>query len=297
MMTACIRLSFVPALLLTLGGCATGIAEFQYFDEAYRLQAVTGNEVLDRLARSERILWQRTFEKRKIDRKNNSEIIPAFEPNEARYVLQVGDPPLTGAMRESLNSVTRFNSAMTGLATGEAASALSARMGTAANSLTSAAGGFGTAVGLPQAAALAGAAGGVIAILQPLFKQLAQIEDRARFQELLLQASPDVIALLKTLRNGTPTIFEVHKEAFKKRGALDASSFVEGVPKEDLPKLQKERERLAAWVELIDRAALAMNAAVVAVRDGGQAADVEALVDASVSLNVLAETMKAVRGE
>ena len=287
------RLCAVAALTSLLGACATstaGIAEFRYFDEAYRAQAVAGETVLDSLAVSERKLWRRTFEAR--TRAATGAVIPPFDPDDAPYLIEIGDPPLTAAIRDSLDYVTRYNDAMTGLATGEAGAALSARMGDAAVSAAGAAGAFGAAAGLPQGAAFAVAAEGAVALVKPLFTQLAQLNDRAEFRKLLIEAYPSVRALLLELRAGASAMFDVHKEAYKTRGALGGA--VEGVLLADLPKLEEERMRLAAWILLIDQAVPAMDEAALAVTEG-RSDGAAALVAASLELSRLAENVRFLR--
>lgn len=291
MIAVSFKLPTVVLLAAALGACTAGIPEFRYFDEAYQTQSAAGDEVLDRLGASERKLWQRVFDARKVDQATRSDVIPAFDPNEAGYVVRVGDPPLTAGIRDSLHSVTRFNGVMIGLATGEAAAALASRASAAAISATGAIGAFGSAVSLPAAAAFVGTAGTAIATLKPLFEQMAKLEDRARFQELVIEAHPHIKAMLLALRGGAATMFNVHKQAYKTRGALDA---VEGVLAEDLPKLEEERQRLAAWVLLIDQTVVAVDIAVEAMRSGDEVS-IASLVDASNELSTLAATLKAIR--
>ena len=291
MIAASIKLSTAILLAATLGACTAGIPEFRHFDAAYQTQAAAGDDVLDRLGRSERKLWQRVFDTRKVDKATQAKVIPAFDPNEAKYVVPIGDPPLTGGIRDSLHSVTRFNGVMIGLATGEAATALAGRASAAATAATGAVGAFGSAAGLPVAAAFTSAAGVAIAALKPLLEQMAKIEDRARFQELVIEAHPHIKALLLALRGGSTTMFNIHREAYKTRGALGA---VEGVVAADMPKLEEERRRLAAWVLLIDQTVLAIDIAVEAIRTGDDVS-IASLVDASNELSTLAATLKAIR--
>lgn len=277
-----------------LAACTAGIAEFRYFDEAYRAQATAGEAVLDRLAVSERKLWRRVYDARSRDTATASRVIQPFDPDDAPYLIEIGDPPLTAAVRDSLRSVTRFNDAMTGLATGEAGEALAGRMGDAAAAATGAAGAFGAAAGLPQGAVFAAAAEGALATVKPLLVQLAQIEDRARFRALLVDAYPAVRALMGELRAGTTAMFDIHKEAYKTRGALGDA--VEGVLVADLPQLEEERLQLAAWVLLLDQATLAMDEAALAVVEG-RSDGAAALVAASLELSRLAETVRAIRDQ
>ena len=114
--------------ILPLSACATGVAEFQLYGAAFDTQYVEGAKVFDRLAAAER-----TVAKRMLKPKAG---IADFDPNQAANYLQVGDPPLTGAMRASLGAALHYNQALSGLATGEATVALTNRLSTAATSLS-----------------------------------------------------------------------------------------------------------------------------------------------------------------
>ena len=281
------------AVALILGACTNGVEEFRYFSEAYKAQAESGETALDRLAVSERKLLLRKFERSKTDKKTKKAVIPAFNPDEASHIVNLGDPPLTEAIRDSLQSVVRFNEAMTGLATGEAGTTLAARMSDAAVSASGAVGSFGTAAGLQEAAALSGAMKGAVELIKPLFEQLAQIEDRARFRTLLIEAYPNVRKMMIGLRAGTTTMFKIHKRAYVTRGALGGQ--VEGVLLTDLPELEKERMRLAEWVLLLDKAMIAMDEAFLAVKANN--VNPTSLVATSQELSQLAETIKRFRNQ
>jgi len=165
------------------------------------------------------------------------------------------------------------------------------RASAAAVSATGAVGAFGSAAGLPTAAAFSGVARAAVAALKPLLEQMARLEARARFPELVVEGHPHIRRLLLALRGGSTTMFDVHKEAYKTRGALGA---VEGVLPADLPKLEEERQRLAAWVLLIDQTVLAVDMAVEAIRTGDDVS-ITSLVNASNELSTLAITLKAIR--
>lgn len=286
------RLIFAFSFIAMLGACSNGIEEFRYFSAAYKAQTESGEAALDRLAVSERKLWAVTFDARRVDRDSGSTVIPAFDPDDSPYLVAVGDPPLTASIRSSLRSVLHFNQAMTGLATGEAATVLTARMSAASVSVASAAGSLSTAAGIPQGAALAPGVQAVVSAVGPLFEQLAQAEDRARFRTLLIDTYPQVKELIGKLRAGTVEMFEVHKEAYKEPGSL---SGVDGVPEEKLPELEKERLRLAAWVVLLDKSLVAMDEAILAISD--DSVTPASLVAVSQELSRLAESVTRLRNQ
>lgn len=287
-----LRYIFAIGLLAMLGACSNGIQEFRYFSEAYKAQAESGEAALDRLAVSERKLWAVGFDAKKNDPANDSTIIPAFDPDDARYIVDVGDPPLTASIRGSMRSVLHFNQAMTGLATGEAGTVLAARMSAAAVAVAGAAGSLSTAAGLPQGVALAPTVQTAVGAVGPLFEQLAQIEDRAKFRTLLIESYPQVKQLIGELRAGTAEMFEVHKEAYKEPGSLFG---VEGVPEEKLPELERERLLLAQWVVLLDKSVAAMDEAILAISD--DSVTPASLIAVSQELSRLAESVTRLRNQ
>ncbi len=284
---------FGSLLLFILGtsvlvGCNSGIAEFQNYQTAYQAQYLQGTQVLDRVAEAERVV-----ERRQRDR---DDVIPPFDPDKARYYVVVGDPPITGAIRDSLISVNDFNATLVALATGEAAQALTARAGATAASATSALGAVTAASGAlaAESAAFTTAAGAAFTAILPVFQQLAAIEDRAEFRRVLLQAYPDVRKLVVTIRNdATPAMFELIKRSYVVPGSLD--DVVDGVPKSDLPRLEQDRRMLAGWVVLLDKTLAAMDRAAAAAADPGSSTDLALLTDASIEVRALAESIRAAR--
>lgn len=240
--------------------------------------------MLDRLAAAERTVSSRS-QARELG-------ITNFDPNQASIYLQVGDPPLTDAIRSSLDSVRQYNQALSGLATGEAASALSNRFSTAATSLGASAASITGAAGLDLAVTpqLSSAIGQVL----PIFRQLATISNRIQFREQLLLAYPDVRNLLVTLRNGTKDMFELMKRSYVTRGSLGSGSTL-GISPDNLKKLEADRAMLAGWVILLDRTIVAMDAAVQASAMGSSSADLASLVEATVEIRALADTIGALQ--
>ncbi len=268
-------------VLSLVAACTAGIPEFRYFDEAYDLQAVEANKVLDRLAAAERTLIRRQF--------GREAAIRDFDPDEAGYYLDVGDPPMTGAIRDSMRSVGLYNDAISGLATGEAATALSARIGGAATSLSAAAQSVAALSG--PGVVIAPIAGTAIQSLLPLFEQAAAAANRAEFRRQLIAAYPDVRALVVALRAGTPQMFDVMRRSYVQRGLLGGTG---GIADEDLARLEADRQALAGWVILLDQTLRAMDAARAAA-ENGSTVDIETLVSASIGIRTLSETIRALQ--
>lgn len=275
--TPIIRFATVFLLLVAIEGCATGVAEFQYYNQAFEVQHVEASRVLDRLASAERTLAQRQIGK---DRS-----METFDPNQASNYLSVGDPPLTRAIRASLDSVRSYNGVLIGLATGETAAQLSSRIGTTTASISSAA----VALNLVQTTIPALAA---VERLLPIFTELKTVSDRAEMRHQILIAYPDIREFLVTLRDGTEEIYAVFRRSYVQRGSL---SGVDGIPMSDLTQLEDDRQMLAAWVLLLDETLVAMDLAAKAAADGSSNVDLNALSAASMKVQALAETLRAVR--
>jgi hypothetical protein len=279
-----VRHLIVAVAAFALAACTAGIPEFAVYQQAFDAQHVESNQVLDRLGQAERIVEKRG--------RGPRDGVAPFDPDQAQYYVQFGDPPLTSAIRGSLNSVQDYNETLTALATGEAAEALTSRIGAAASSTAGAASAVAAASGVSTA--FAPAAATALAALLPIFERLAAIEDRAEFRAQFLAAYPDVRALLMSVRDGTPDMFEIMKRSYVVPGSLGGGT-VDGVPVDDLPRLEADRRMLAGWVILIDRSIDAMDTAVETMKRGGAGANIDALTAASLEVRVLAETIKTLR--
>jgi hypothetical protein len=271
--------------ILLLSACATGVAEFQLYGSAFDTQYVEATKVFDRLAAAERTVAK--------DLLKSKPGIADFDPNQAANYLPVGDPPLTGAIRASLDAVRHYNQALSGLATGEAAVALTNRLSTAATSLGGSASAIAGAAGLKLAVTplLTSAIGTVL----PIFELLSKISNRIEFRQQLVLAYPAIHCLLITLRKGTKDIFELMQRSYVTGGSLDTTKGIDGISNENLKKLEADRALLAGWVILLDRTIVAMDSAVLAIAEGESSADLAGLVDATVEIRAVAGTIRALQ--
>jgi hypothetical protein len=262
-----------------LSGCAAGIPEFEQYRVAFAEQYDVGARALDRTAAAERAVAERM--------RARETGIAAFDPSRARYYLDIGDPPLTGAIRDSLDAVRAYNDTLSALASGEAAAVAAARARATGVAVARAAGAT-AAVAAPASAAFVPAAEAALAALLPIAERLAAWEDVTAFRALLLEAYPDMRALMVALRDdATPEMFEMIKRSYVAPGSLGG---VDGVPRDRLADLEADRRLLAAWVVLLDETVLAMDAAIAAVEGGGGAA---ALSAAAAEVQALAAAVDA----
>lgn len=272
-------LFLVCALAVT--GCTSGIAEFQTYRVAFDEQHIESTKVFDRFAEAER-----TRQAKDDDGKTG---IAPFDPDKAAAVLGIGDPPRTRAFRSSLSALKTYNDALAALASGEAAEALSARMGIIANNLSATAAAI-SGQGVEGQVGLA-AVNTAVATLLPIFQRLKKLSDRAAFQRQLVDAYPDMRLLLVKLRAATPELFQAFRESY-----VDSDNLIDpdGISPEDLEKLEADRRLLAGWVLLIDQTLDAMDAAVAATRNGSTA-NVATLLEASVQVRATAEALRAIQ--
>lgn len=283
-------LRFIPFIfaVFILSGCSAGIGEFQYYTQAFDAQLEQGHEALNRVAQAERIVVQRRLQR--------GGDIADFDPADAAYYLDTGDPPISGAIRGAMVSLKTYNDALGALASGEAASAFSNRIGTLASNLAATAGAFGVAASpaaaIPGGSALIGTGARAIGDALPIIEPLATIASREAFRRQLLSAYPHMQRLLLALRDGTPAMFEIIKRSYVQRGSLATAS---GIPAADLPRLERDRQILAGWVVLMDKTLVAMDTATQAVITGASPADIAALTEASIELRILAEKVRDIR--
>lgn len=266
---------------LSVAACSQGVAEFQLYNTAFETQYVEGERVIDRLAQSERQVWRAEF---------GQGGSGGFDPDAAAYYVDIGDPPLTGAVRASFRAVRDYNAALAGLASGEAAATLTGRVTGILSNFVDARANFVTAAKGPSSlsGAVASMSGATKAldIAIPIFGQLAKQAGRAEFRRQLIRGYPEMKAMLVALRSATPQIYNVMRASYLRDAPATAA---------DIEGLERDKRMLAGWVILIDATLKAMDSAALAAMSGSSAADLSILTDASVELRVLSEQLKAER--
>ena len=265
------RLIVTAALFLSACGGNQGIPEFQHYRDAFRAQRQAGVQVFDRLAAGERRL--------SADQTARDEVEGTFDPDRATLYLGVGDPPMTAALRAGLDTVVGYNEALADLASGAAAERLSSGLGAIADNTVAT--GLLLAGGSPTAADVGRTLTGAVRRALPVLQRIRAARDRETFRERLVEAHSEMRAVLERMRAETPEIFRILHLARVEAARTEGT---------DLSRLTEDRRLLAGWVLLIDQAIIAMDQAVAAARTGGKV-DVPALVDASIRLRVLAETV------
>lgn len=273
---------------LSVAGCGNrGAAEFQLYSQSFNLQYEQGDAVLNALANAERAVVLRGVKaENKPDR---------FEPNKAAYFVAGVDPPITASIRASLKSVKIYNEALSALANGEAAEALTNRVGTLTTNvvggIAASQAAFSGPAGVAAAATMVAGVGSTLKVVLPIFQQAATYASRESFRQQLILAYPHMQDLLIKLRNGTPQMFAVLYRSHVQIGRLGVGR--DGVS--DAAAVEKDRALLAGWVVLLDNTLIAMETAAAAAMSDAPAIDLANLSEASIELRVLAEKVKSAR--
>ncbi|MBB3411933.1 hypothetical protein FHT87_005900 [Rhizobium sp. BK316] len=240
--------------------------------------------VLQAVGSAERSIWTH--------RQTRTNKFGYFEPNDAAYYIDTVEPPKTAAIRASLLVIKSYNEAMIGLASGENAKALSAKISTLTVNVASAA--LAVAAMTTPAATTAQVAAsktgqfaramtGYLDYL-PFVTEVANVASREAFRKQLIESYPTIRNMLLTLRNdGTRVMYEVLRTP-------DDNGVDSPAPKTDAGA----QKLLAGWVLLLDKTNLALEAAVNAARSGSQI-NLDSLSQASVELTVLAEQVRAAK--
>ena len=279
------RSAIVAVCAIMLVGCTyRGVAEFTAYRQSYGAAAEVGNNILDRLAVSERIIYETAYP---FDPK-----LTNFNPANARYYVEAVDPPLSAAYRRTLAAVTEYNDALYGLASGEEAAALAAKITRLSAIGAGAAADLATlgAVGPPSSGAAAVATAmsinTILKGLEPLTAELIAFEYRRQFRRKLSEAAPTIRKALEKARLSATTAFEGLRLAIVSRADDDPNRVPPGALTEaETQQVRRDFELLATWVVLLESASAAFEVAVAAVEEDGGAGTFDGVLLASETLS------------
>jgi hypothetical protein len=280
----------LPVLVgfMGLAGCTNGVREFGQYTEAFNLQYQQGDEFLNTVAKAERELFRR--------RERRSQVTDRYNPDNAAYYVDSVDPPVTASIRGSIKALKLYNDALSALASGESAEALTNRVGSLVTNIVGTAAAIEVAAAGPAAAvgaeSLVAGAGKYISEATPFFKQFATWASREAFRQQLVSAYPAMKDLLQALRKGTPKIYAL-LENYRKDRAPTPTGFSAAAA----DALNKDRESLSGWVLLMDKTLETMDAAVIATMGNSPDSVVASLSSTSSDLKVLAEKVKSLRAK
>jgi hypothetical protein len=190
-----------------------------------------------------------------------------------------------------------YNDALGALANGEAAESLINRIGTftanAVSAIAASQAALGGSAAIPGADKLVSETAKSLANVVPIIKQIATAASRESFRQQLIATYPSMRELLLTLRDGTSAMFFMLERSRVSR----ASEAPTGLSDAERIALEKDRELLAGWVLLLDKALVAMEIAVVSAMDETPSAVLASLSETSIELRVLAEKVKSLRSK
>lgn len=240
MMNKSLKVVILFAVLL-VAGCITraGVAEYQLYKKTFDESTTVSTALIDRLVVAERSIGQLTSLKSDrlgVDRN--------FDPNDAIYFSDDGDPPLAAEYRRAIKTINSYNDIMLAYATGQGFDQVLAKALILSNETTALAGAVtGSSIQLTTLNVIAG----------KLAKLAATERSRAVFQREFKETVPVLINLLDQMRDKTPIMFATL--TFFTRAEL--ADVVDGIERGDAAKLRKQhaalRVLLSKWVVLLDR--------------------------------------------
>jgi hypothetical protein len=287
-----IPVSCAAVLLGFLSGCSTysGTVEFSAYRTAFQSAQVSSEAILDRLAVAERSLYSRCVNIRDIlddDDAKCEEFDPEvsrFNPDDAFYIAEAGDPPGTAAYRRMIRSVAAYTEILNGLASGQTADMMAGQLGELAAAAVSA----GSAVVPPAAGAATASLTAInttIAALKPITTQVLGFQTRAAFREEFLANKDKIRQALTEARNGTGLMYDTIVN-----NIIDTAP-PSGVSEAAKKQIANHRLILANWVVILDTTIDAFDLAVAAA-ENQSSASVSGLLAAS---NSIAEAAQDVR--
>jgi hypothetical protein len=263
--------------VVLLFGCATsGVAEFQTYRTAYEATYATSTAILDQVAIQERVIARRIY---------RISASSTFDPDLAAYYTDSVDPPGTAGVRRAVATVKTYNDLLYGLASGQTAEALVARVATLNATLQ-------TSLDSTVALATAGAGSASIAPaeaafntaftqLRPLLEVAMKYRSRQEFRRFLVENYPLVREMLVALREGTAAIFPILVDELLR------------APDGDDAKVAAYRKLVADWVVLIDVTIAALDVAVAAAQSPATlGSTITGITTVAVDMQVAADTAR-----
>ena len=195
-------------------------------------------------------------------------------PDDAPYNSKIGDPPQTGTFRTTMALIGQLASALLALADGTSTAAATAQVQQVVQNIIGFAGTLAAATGV--GAAIGPAATGLAAALSPLIKDVAVVASAEQERQVILDAGPQVSALIKALHGAVPRMFNPLIEQIRQQ-----------IEHEDHPsasevtRIEAYRGLLSDYMRLLDRLDDAWKQLVVAAKQPSNPASLSALAATS----------------
>ena len=244
------------AVILPLGACTTykGIAEYQTYRSAYEKAYAVGSQILDLLAVAERESFH--F----LNPEAARAPVRPFEPGDSAFYSDNVDPPDTAAFQRSLDVVKTYNDLLYGLASGESAASMTAKLGDFGAKVKAAGKETAGLLGTPGAAAVVSTIDASLRSLLPFIELGLRYRSRSEFRKFLVNSYDDVAKILGALKSGTAVIFPVLTLGIERK------AFPRSFSADQIKKISEYRKLLSDWVLLLDASEKALDTAVASLR-------------------------------
>jgi hypothetical protein len=200
--------SFIAIIgLLVVSACASPVpqAELDAYRSAFTAARTANEAFLEQFASAERAL-------------KSTAAADEFIAQDAAYYATSGKPPLTTQIERAFNAIAAYNDVLTTLAEGRSWDAIRPQIDRAATSFSVLAGLAG-----PQGAAVGAAIPLAGNLINELGSALRGVTDRKQAQQLIVDHTDDVVAVIDTLIKFSPDIHGIVQDYFKKAQATAAT--------------------------------------------------------------------------
>lgn len=259
------RSALVAVVCWAVAACSSlqGVEEFEVYRPAFEKTYAASTAILDQLAVQERTIFLR---RHRVDAAGTRN--PEFDPDLARYYTDAVDPPGTAAFRHSLDAVKAYNDLLYGLASGQTAATLAAKITTLNDKLADASNETGAVLklaGLAKLTELGALLRAASTQAQPIVQFGLTLRSRDEFRRYAVEYHALIRAILLELRQGTTAIFPVLTASTMRRARTAVTSADGKLTPQEIEKLEAYRKLLADWVILIDTTIKALDQVKAAV--------------------------------
>jgi hypothetical protein len=291
MRTGIFSAGVAAALAVSLTACVTfrGVSEFDSYRRAYESAHSVGSRILDQLAAAERHAYAVGYP----ETYAQTGVIRPFVPDDAAYYATGVDPPGTAAFRRALDMVNAYNDLLYGLASGETANMLSAKLTEFGAQVFATAVEVRTAAGAQGSGALTNLIGALgLAETGGPFQNVAGLAFRFATREAFRGYVDDyylpVRRTLEALRNDTPTIFFALNF-----GTIQQYNLGELADDVAVARITNNRALLSDWVLLLDASTSALDRAYAALSGSPSLIDaVGGMTAAAIEIELVARSAR-----
>jgi len=288
----------LPLLLAVIAGCAVApVQEVRLFNNAFVTFNEASQPLFDDLGSAERRQGQLVAEANAKDNAFQGEcagilwakvgFIDGYCTNDAPYYSEIGDPPTTRRIRDGIKLIGRYSEVLLTLAEGRNLDEASAQIQNLGGSI---------AALIAMGAGPGGGAAFLTALkaLDPIIREAAQRKNIEEMNRLVLAGAPQMTALVTSLRDATPAVFNtLILQSVKGVTSPDALKSPV-VAKIHLDRISIYRVAVSNYVVLLGQLQDTFDELVTAVKRPRNSASVAFVAEKSARLAVHAETWRKV---